>query len=118
MIYDSDRYKTVTKALLEMGMPPHIKGFDAVRKAVLLLWDEPEHWKGRVCSDLYPEIGREEDCSAYAVERIIRTAIEHLFDEGSAEQIRRYLGPTARRYEGMTNAAFLFTLTAYLRDAA
>ncbi len=69
------QYRQVERRLLELGIPPHIKGFSYIREAVKMLMDSEEKIFG-ITKVLYPDIARLYGTTSTRVERAIRHAIE------------------------------------------
>lgn len=65
----------VEKLIIELGIPPHIKGFLYIREAILMLFEDEVKIYG-VTKVLYPEIAKEYGTTGVRVERAIRHAID------------------------------------------
>lgn len=77
-------------ALLEMGMPTGIKGFDYIVDA-MCLFEEDIEWKHKI-SALYRKIAQIHGAPEKSVERCIRHAFSALLIKGNQKAIRKYLG--------------------------
>ena len=82
------RNKAIT-ALIEMGMPASIKGFDYIVEAMCLL-EKDITWKSKITA-LYWKISQIHNTTSGGVERDIRHAFFLLFKSGSPKAIKRYL---------------------------
>ena len=89
-----DREKYVTKIILEIGVPAHLKGYHYLRKAILLSEDSMSALSS-VTKKLYPAIAEEFKTSEQKVERAIRNAIEVSWSRGDAGTIEELFGYSA-----------------------
>ena len=81
----------VTKLMLEMGMPVHLRGYHYLREAVCLSVENME-LVGSVTKLLYPEIAKIYQTTNEEVERAIRSAIEVGWERGSVEVFEEIFG--------------------------
>ena len=81
----------VTKLMLEMGMPVHLRGYHYLREAVCLSVENME-LVGSVTKLLYPEIAKIYQTTNETVERAIRSAIEVGWERGSEEVFEEIFG--------------------------
>ncbi|MDO4810983.1 MAG: sporulation transcription factor Spo0A [Eubacteriales bacterium] len=79
----------VTSCLHNLGMPAHLKGFRYVREAILLTVREPDLLNA-LTKELYPRVGKAFGVNHSQVERSIRTAIEHAWDDGNQPMLQSY----------------------------
>lgn len=65
----------VSRAIIDFGIPPHVRGYQYIREALLMLMKDSDNL---VCitKDIYPEIARKYYTTPSRVERAIRHAIE------------------------------------------
>ena len=97
----------VSRIFINVGIPPHIKGYSFLREGVLMAVREPEIINN-ITKKLYPKIGEKYQTSASKVERAIRHAIEVAWNRGRIESINSILG--VRAYVGSekpTNGEFI-----------
>ena len=97
----------VSRIFINVGIPPHIKGYSFLREGVLMAIREPEIINN-ITKKLYPKIGEKYQTSASKVERAIRHAIEVAWNRGRIESINSILG--VRAYVGAekpTNGEFI-----------
>ncbi len=78
---------------LTVGIPPHIKGYNYLREAVLLSIADPAIL-GSITKKLYPSIALKFDTSASKVERAMRHAIEVAWNRGRIEKLNAIFGVT------------------------
>lgn len=72
--------QNIVIVLSEIGISPHLDGYQYIKTGVQLAMDDPSILE-RITSDLYPTIGEICDCSASQVERSMRYAIRHTFED-------------------------------------
>ena len=97
----------ISKIFINVGIPPHIKGYSFLREGVRLAVEDPEIINN-ITKRLYPSIGEKYNTSASKVERAIRHAIEVAWNRGRIESINNILG--VRAYIGSekpTNGEFI-----------
>ncbi len=97
----------VSRIFINVGIPPHIKGYSFLREGVLMAIKEPEIINN-ITKKLYPSIGEKYQTTASKVERAIRHAIEVAWNRGRIESINSILG--VRAYIGAekpTNGEFI-----------
>jgi two-component system response regulator (stage 0 sporulation protein A) len=107
----------VTDLLRQMGFPPHVKGYQYIRRGVVIVAENEEHLGG-ITKSLYPMLARRYRTSTDNVERSIRYAIETAWKQGSAEAWEYYYG-TSLRSGGKrpSNAALIAALSDRVRFA-
>ena len=104
--------KVVTKMMLELGVPAHLKGYHYMRSAIILALQEKET-KAAVTKSIYPEIAKRYETSGQKVERAIRNAIEC---RGNEEYISELFGYTASSEMGRpTNSEYIARIVDELR---
>lgn len=107
---------TIHKALLDLGIPPHIYGFDYIHDAVDLLLSDKQY---RHCTTkrLYPAVALMNDTTASRVERAVRHAIELCMTRAEPHALAAYFGGTIDQEKGVpSNALFLTILALHLED--
>lgn len=82
---------SVTKIMLELGMPAHLRGYHYLREAILLTLDNME-LVGSVTKLLYPEIAKTFQTTNIKVERAIRSVIEIGWERGNEELYEEIFG--------------------------
>ena len=106
-IRDVSLEEKISKIFINVGIPPHIKGYSFLREGVRLAVEDPEIINN-ITKRLYPTIGEKYSTSASKVERAIRHAIEVAWNRGRIESINNILG--VRAYIGSekpTNGEFI-----------
>ena len=71
----------VTKLLHALGIPSHIKGYQFIRSAILMVYENPG-FIGGITKELYPDLSIKFNTSIPRVERAIRHAIEVSWNRG------------------------------------
>lgn len=97
----------VSRIFINVGIPPHIKGYSFLREGVIMAVNNPEIINN-ITKKLYPLIVEKYQTSASKVERAIRHAIEVAWNRGRIESINSILG--VRAYIGAekpTNGEFI-----------
>ncbi len=97
----------ISKIFINVGIPPHIKGYSFLREGVKMAVEDPRIINN-ITKKLYPMIGEKYSTSASKVERAIRHAIEVAWNRGRIESINGILG--VRAYVGQekpTNGEFI-----------
>ena len=81
----------VTKIMLELGMPAHLRGYHYLREAICLSMEDME-LVGSITKLLYPEIARTYHTTNEKVERAIRSAIEISWERGNENLFEEIFG--------------------------
>jgi len=105
----------VTNIIHQMGVPAHIKGYQYLRDAILLVVNEV-NLLGAVTKELYPMIAEKYQTTPSRVERAIRHAIELAWDRGNVEMMNKFFGYTINIQRGKpTNSEFIAMVADKLR---
>lgn len=105
----------VTKVIHEIGVPAHVKGYQYLRDAIMLVIEEI-NYLGAVTKELYPTIAQKYDTTPSRVERAIRHAIELAWDRGDVDKINKFFGYTISGEKGKpTNSEFIAIIADRLR---
>jgi len=105
----------VTKILHELGIPSHIKGYQYIREAIEMVYDNPG-LIGGITKELYPEISNKYDTSVTRVERAIRHAIEVSWNRGDWDLMEEIFGHSVDIDKAKpTNSEFIVTIADKLR---
>lgn len=107
--------REVTKVIQQMGMPAHLKGYQYLRDAIIMVVEEM-NLMGAVTKELYPMIAEKYDTTPSRVERAIRHAIELAWDRGNIDIINKFFGYTVNVDRGKpTNSEFIAMVADRLR---
>ena len=105
----------VTNIIREMGIPAHIKGYQYLRDAIIMIIAEIE-LLGAVTKVLYPMIAEKHQTTPSRVERAIRHAIEVAWSRGNSDMINRLFGYTVKLEKSKpTNSEFMAMIADKLR---
>ncbi|KYH31642.1 sporulation transcription factor Spo0A [Neomoorella mulderi] len=108
----------VTRIIHQMGVPAHIKGYQYLREAILMVIDDIS-LLGAVTKELYPLVARKFMTTPSRVERAIRHAIELAWDRGNVEMMNKFFGYTINVERGKpTNSEFIAMIADKLRIGA
>ena len=108
---DNSMLERVSKLLHDLGMPSHIKGYQYIREAVLMM-HENSNYIGGITKILYPEIAKKYDTTASRVERAIRHAIEVSWSRGDYDLMDEIFGHSVDFDRAKpTNSEFLATIS-------
>jgi len=100
----------VTEILHEIGVPAHIKGYQYLREAILMVIADMDVINA-VTKVLYPDVAKKYATTPSRVERAIRHAIEVAWDRGDIEVLQRFFGYTVSNSKGKpTNSEFIALL--------
>ena len=104
------RWETrVTHALHMVGVPAHIKGYPYVRRAILMVMEEPE-LAHALTKALYPMLARQFGTTSSCVERAIRSAVDAAWMRGDPEIQRAYF-----TVDKPSNGVFIAAMAEKLR---
>ncbi|MDR3542717.1 MAG: sporulation transcription factor Spo0A [Desulfosporosinus sp.] len=100
----------VTKLMHQIGIPAHVKGYQYIRDAILMVVEDVS-LLGGVTKELYPGIAKKYDTAPSRVERGIRHAIELAWERGQTETIKRIFGYSMKNErQKPTNSEFIAVL--------
>lgn len=105
----------VTSIMHEIGVPAHIKGYQYLRDAIMMVVKDLDIINS-ITKQLYPSIAREYNTTPSRVERAIRHAIEVAWSRGQVEAIDSLFGYTVNIGKGKpTNSEFIAMVADKLR---
>ena len=105
----------VTNIIHEIGVPAHIKGYQYLRDAIVMVVEDMD-LLGAVTKELYPAIAKQNKTTPSRVERAIRHAIEVAWNRGRLETINDLFGYTVQHDKGKpTNSEFIAIIADKLR---
>ncbi|MFO7942202.1 MAG: sporulation transcription factor Spo0A [Bacillota bacterium] len=100
-------YAEVTAVLRAVGVPPNVRGYRYLRRAILLVVEDLSLIEA-VTKELYPAVADDFDTRPTRVERAIRHAIETACDRGYPDLMERHFGyPLNPRRGKPTNSEFI-----------
>ena len=105
----------VTNIIHEVGVPAHIKGYQYLREAIIMVVDNIEVIN-QITKQLYPAIAHKYKTTPSRVERAIRHAIEVAWGRGKLEITENIFGYTVDSSKGKpTNSEFIAMIADKLR---
>jgi two-component system response regulator (stage 0 sporulation protein A) len=107
----------IVDLLKEVGMPPHLIGYQCTTHALRLILSDPEYLRDITCR-LYPDVAKciSPTYTRSRAERAIRHAVEVVFDRGDIEHIQELFSNTVDIRRGkLTNSEFLAFCEVELR---
>ncbi len=105
----------VTEIIHEIGIPAHIKGYQYLRHAIMLVIDNLDVINS-ITKTLYPTVAQDFHTTSSRVERAIRHAIEVAWDRGDTDVLDSIFGYTIATSKGKpTNSEFIAMIADRLR---
>lgn len=105
----------VTEFMHELGLPAHIKGYQYIRTAIMMVVDNME-MLNYITKQLYPDIAKKYGSTASRVERAIRHSIEVAWTRGRPETMNEIFGYTIDTGKGKpTNSEFIAMVADRIR---
>ena len=105
----------VTNVIHEIGIPAHIKGYQYIRRAIMMAIYDLDIMNS-VTKELYPTIAENFSTTSSRVERAIRHAIELAWDRGDMDTLNNVFGYTVSQIKGKpTNSEFIAMIADKLR---
>lgn len=112
---DGDLEAQVTKIIHQIGVPAHIKGYQYLRSAIIMVVKNNEVINS-VTKVLYPSVAKHYGTTSSRVERAIRHAIEVAWDRGDLDVLNSFFGYTVQNSRGKpTNSEFIAMIADNLR---
>lgn len=110
-----DMETLVTDIIHEIGIPAHIKGYQYLRFAIMMVVNNLEIINS-ITKELYPTVAKQYSTTPSRVERAIRHAIEVAWDRGDTEVLNSFFGYTIANSKGKpTNSEFIAMIADKLR---
>lgn len=105
----------VTNIIHEVGVPAHIKGYQYLREAIMMVVNNIDIIN-QITKQLYPDIAVKYHTTPSRVERAIRHAIEVAWTRGQTETVDSIFGYTISAAKGKpTNSEFIAMIADKLR---
>ena len=105
----------VTNIIHEVGVPAHIKGYQYLREAIMMVVNDIDVIN-QITKSLYPKIAFKFNTTPSRVERAIRHAIEVAWGRGQQEVVENIFGYTISAAKGKpTNSEFIAMIADKLR---
>ena len=105
----------VTNLIHEVGVPAHIKGYQYLREAIIMVVNDIDVIN-QITKSLYPKIAAKFNTTPSRVERAIRHAIEVAWGRGQQDVVENIFGYTISAAKGKpTNSEFIAMISDKLR---
>ena len=105
----------VTNVIHEVGVPAHIKGYQYLREAIMMVVNNIDIIN-QITNQLYPDIANKYNTTPSRVERAIRHAIEVAWGRGQTDTVENIFGYTISAAKGKpTNSEFIAMIADKLR---
>ena len=105
----------VTNVIHEVGVPAHIKGYQYLREAIIMVVNDIDVIN-QITKSLYPKIASKFNTTPSRVERAIRHAIEVAWGRGQQDVVENIFGYTISAAKGKpTNSEFIAMIADKLR---
>ncbi len=104
----------VSENLRNIGVPPHIKGYQYLRKAIIMSVTDITTLDF-ITKQLYPEIAKVFNTTSDRVERAIRHAVETAWVRGKSCNIESVFGYSNLNNPRPTNSEFIATVSDKIR---
>ncbi len=105
---------TVSEHLRNIGVPPHIKGYQYLRKAIIMCIEDITILDF-ITKQLYPDIAKIFNTTSDRVERAMRHAIETAWVRGRNSSVEQIFGYSNLNSIRPTNSEFIATLSDKIR---
>lgn len=105
----------VTNFMHELGLPAHIKGYQYIRTAIMMVVEDMD-LLNYITKHLYPDIAKKYGSTSSRVERAIRHSIEVAWTRGKPETMNEIFGYTIDTGKGKpTNSEFIAMIADRIR---
>lgn len=115
MLNRTDLERYVTRIMLDLGVPAHLKGYHYLREAIIISERDMEIVSS-VTKLLYPSIAKRFSTTEQKVERAIRNAIEVSWMRGNVETFEDLFGYSLESGKGRpTNSEYIARIADKIR---
>lgn len=105
----------VTNMMHEIGIPPHMSGYQFIREAIMMTIDNSKLFNS-ITKVLYPSVAEKYGSTPQKVERAIRNAIESAWERGNPDSVDTLFGYTVNYSKGKpTNSEFIAMIADKVR---
>ncbi|MDD3205810.1 MAG: sporulation initiation factor Spo0A C-terminal domain-containing protein [Lachnospiraceae bacterium] len=110
-----DLEKYITRIMLDMGVPAHLRGYHYLREAIIISQDDMEAVSS-VTKLLYPAVAKRFHTTDQKVERAIRNAIEVSWVRGNIDSFEELFGYSTDSGKGRpTNSEYIARIADKVR---
>lgn len=111
----NDLEMMVTEFIHELGVPAHIKGYQYLRTAIMMVVNNMDKLN-YITKELYPDIAKAYQTTSSRVERAIRHSIEVAWTRGKPQTMNEVFGYTINTGKGKpTNSEFIAMVADRIR---
>ena len=115
MSQDVEKEEYVTRIMLDMGVPAHLKGYHYLREAIVME-EQNRNMTISITKELYPAIAKLFMTTDQRVERAIRNAIEVSWERGNVDTIEKLFGYSVHSNKGRpTNSEYIARIADKVR---
>jgi two-component system response regulator (stage 0 sporulation protein A) len=111
--YRNDLDVTVTRILLTLGVPAHVKGYQFLREAVIMAIKD-RNTVDLITKFIYPDIARIYGTTPSRVERAIRHAVELAWERGDSKILSDCFNISSVLRRRPSNSEFIATLADWV----
>ena len=116
-LQENDTNSRITRHILAVGVPAHLRGYHYLRTAILYFVEAEEPSTIAVTKDVYPFVAEQYNTRHTLVERAIRNAIEVAWTRGNTKVLDQLFGYTINDFKGKpTNAEFISMIADRVRN--
>ena len=108
-----DLEQAISRLMLELGIPAHLRGYQYLRSAVSMCVEDME-LACSVTKLLYPDLAKMYQTTDQKIERAIRNAIEVSWSRGNDELFEELFGFCSRNTRP-TNSEYIAVVADYIR---
>jgi len=113
---DDPYFAEISRMLLSIGVPAHLRGYHYIRDAVRLYLTSDYPMKLRITRDIYPVLAKEHNDKPNVIENAIRFAIDFAWTYGDLDVIHSLFGYTTNERHGKPgNAEFIAMIAEHIR---
>ncbi len=107
---------TVADYLIKLGIPAHIKGYQYLKTAIIMVDEDDTALNIGITKAVYPAVAKRHGTTPSRVERAIRHAIEVGCDRGDPQEYKRLFGySNPANCEKATNSYFIAGIVEDMR---
>lgn len=101
----------IKKVLLDIGVPPHLLGFQYIEEAVKVAQETKNNGFRNIMYEIYEPVAKKFNVTSSSVERCMRHAVEFVFNNVDYEYLEKFFGKGISKNKGKpTNKQFLLTV--------
>ncbi|MBQ6806657.1 MAG: sporulation initiation factor Spo0A C-terminal domain-containing protein [Lachnospiraceae bacterium] len=111
----SEVEQSISRLMLELGIPAHLKGYQYLRTAIFMCIEDME-LIGSVTKLLYPDLAKRYMTTDQKIERAIRNAIEVSWERGNSDLFEKLFGYCNNiEHSRPTNSEYIASVADFVR---